>query len=367
MNNQATPQSKVYRLASLIEKDLRQRGLGAGDPYLTAIEAGSDFGVDQFTATRAMSLLAKRGILVRKRGVGTFVGKMEAETILPALRTLHVLKGPSKDEHRWSFPIGEIVQGLHNTMPGYQVQSNILPSHNPTEMVRQIFEQSSLDGSLAGMVLLSCPREIQEFVQEQRLPAISFGGVYPNTSDIPSIDLDQFETGRLQAEYLIHRGHRRIVLLMRDIWRPGDNRLVDGVHKAMADADLGFDSLITRSIPEEISLIKNEIHRLLFIDDRPTGLICRCWRFAETAVEVVRSRSMSVPEDLDIVFNHHDRDVSAQLNLPRTCAKLSCHEQVMLVAQTMEKIINGQQLESKHAALPVELVGPEQRQVSQDR
>lgn len=360
MNYSAAPQSKVYRLASLIEQDLRQRDLDAGDPYLTATEAGADFGVDQFTATRAMSLLAKRGLLIRKRGVGTFVGKMEPEAIMPALRSLHVLKGSAKGEHKWGFPIGEIVEGLHETLPGFQVQSNILPHHNPAE-IASLLEQRALDGSVAGMILLSCPREVQELVLENRLPAVSFGGVYPNTKNIPSIDLDQFESGRLQAEYLLNRGHRRIMLLMRENWRPGDNRLVDGVNKAMADAGLGFGALVTRSIPEEISLIKNEIHRLLFIDDRPTGLICRCWRFAETAAKVLRSRSMSAPDDLDIVFNHYDERISASLNLPRTCAKISSREQVKLVAGTLEKIINGQQLEDNHVVLPVKLVEPEQK------
>ncbi|MBN2296159.1 MAG: substrate-binding domain-containing protein [Pirellulales bacterium] len=358
MNYPTTPQSKVYRLASLIEQDLRRRDLDTGDPYLTATEAGADFGVDQFTATRAMSLLAKRGILIRKRGVGTFVGEVEPETTIPVLRSLHVLKGSGKDEHKWGFPIGEIVEGLHETFPGFQVQSNILPHHNPAEMVRLI-EQRTLDDSLAGMILLSCPREVQELVLENRLPAVSFGSVYPNTKKIPSIDLDQFESGRLQAEYLLKRGHRRIMLLMRENWRPGDNRLVDGVNKAMADTGLGFDSLVTRSIPEEDSLITNEIHRLLLMDDRPTGLICRCWRFAETALNAIRSRSMSVPDDLDIVFNHYDAKISAYLNLPRTCATLSSREQVKLVAQTLEKIINGKQLENNHVILPVKLVEPE--------
>ena len=85
MSETTTPRSRVQRLASLIEQDLRRRGLAAGDPYLTASEAGDDFGVDPFTATRAMSLLAKRGVLVRKRGVGTFVGRCESGRLGPGV------------------------------------------------------------------------------------------------------------------------------------------------------------------------------------------------------------------------------------------------------------------------------------------
>ena len=68
---------------------------------------------------------------------------------------------------------------------------------------------------------------------------------------------------------------------------------------------------------------------------------------------------MSIPEDLDVVFNHYDKSISGTLNLPRVCPKNSCSEQVRLVAQTLDKIINGNQIENQHVRLPVELVGPE--------
>ena len=157
MSETATPRSRVQRLASLIEQDLRRRGLASGDPYLTATEAGDDFGVDPFTATRAMSLLAKRGILIRKRGVGTFVGQCEPRSSSSALRCIHILKGPARDDARWSFPVGELVEGLHESLPGYQVQSDILSPQSFADFVRQIIERRTADGSLAGMILMGCP------------------------------------------------------------------------------------------------------------------------------------------------------------------------------------------------------------------
>ncbi|MCX7426525.1 MAG: substrate-binding domain-containing protein [Planctomycetia bacterium] len=348
----------MQRLASLIEQDLRRRGLASGDPYLTASEAGDDFGVDPFTATRAMSLLAKRGILIRKRGVGTFVGQCEPHPSASALRCIHILKGPARDDARWSFPVGELVEGLHESLPGYQVQSDVLSPQSFADFVRQVIERRTADGSLAGMILMGCPREVQELVLAHRVPAVIFGSAYPNTRALPSVDVDQYESGRLQAGYLLARGHRRLMLLMRETWRPGDNRLVDGVNRAMADAGLSFGALVTRSIPEEVALVRNEIERLLSLEDRPTGLICRCLRFAETALEVVQSRSLRVPEDLDVVFNHYDRAASAPLALPRVCPRLSSRQQVALVAQTLDRVIGGMPLATEHATLSVELVEP---------
>ena len=323
-------------------------------------------GVSPAMANRAMNVLAGRRLLTRHRRRGTFVGTaFQPSTPPQTLRVVHIFKGLINDENKWASVIGGCLHGLHTVLPGYQVQSNILPDHNPAKMVRQIIEQHTPNELLSGIILLSCPREVQEMVQElvreHRLPVVSFGAVHPSITRIPSLDHDQFESGRLQAKYLIDRGHRRIMLLMRENWLPGDNLLVEGVNQALADADLRYGVLSTHSTPEVVSLMKTEVARLLSIDDRPTGLICRSQLFAETAAEVARSCSIRIPEDLDIIFDANDRQLSAAPGLPRACAKHSIRNQLTMVAETLEKIIAGKQIENNHFVVSVELVGPEQR------
>ena len=201
---------------------------------------------------------------------------------------------------------------------------------------------------------------VQGLVRERGVPAVSYGTVYPNITEIPSVDQDQFESGRLQSQYLLERGHRRIVLLMHDNWRPGDNLLVAGVNQALVDAGLSYGVLATRSVSDDVALIRTEIDRLLRLDNRPTGLICRSQVFAETAREMARARSMKVPEELDIIFNSNDRAISATARLPRTVAKSSSREQLILVAEILERLIGGERLTDDRIVLPVELLGPDQ-------
>ena len=354
-------------IAETLRKDIHRRALRTGDHYLTAAEASQMLGVSPAMANRAMNVLAGRRLLIRQRRRGTVIGPaFQPRTPPQALRVIHIFKGLINDEKKWTSVIGDFLHGLHTVLPGYQVQSNILPRHNPAEMVRHICKQQTSNGSLSGIILLSCPREVQEMVQElvreHRLPAVSFGAVHHNITRIPSLDYDQFESGRLQAKYLIDRGHRRIVLLMRENWLPGDNLLVEGINQALVDASPSYGVLSTRSIPEVVALIKTEMARLLSIGDRPTGLICRSPLFAETAAEVARLRSMRVPEDLDIIFDANDRRFSAELNLPRTSAIYFSHKQLTMVAETLEIILGGKQIKNNHIILPVELVGPEQRE-----
>ena len=359
--------SRIDKLAQMLHEDIQRRKLSVGDHYLTAAEASRMLGVSPVMANRAMNVLADRRLLTRHRRRGTFIGPdFRPNTPPQALRVIHIFKGLIKDEKKWTAVIGDCLQGLHAVLPGYQVQSNILPHHNPANMVRQIFNRHTSDGSLSGIILLNCPREVQEIVQElireHRLPAVSFGMVHSNITRIPSLDHDQFESGRLQAKFLTDRGHCRILLLMQEHWLPGDNLLVDGIIQTLADVGSSHGVLTTRSIPEDVAIIKTEITRLLSIDDRPTGMICRSPLFAETAAEVARSRSMRVPEDLDIILHANGRHFSAELGLPRTSAKYSSRKQLTMVAETLKKIIDGKQIENNHIILPVELVGPEQRE-----
>ena len=155
-------------------------------------------GVSQVMANRAMNVLAGRRLLTRHRRRGTFIGPAFQSAAPPtALRVIHIIKGLSQNKKIWTPVIGDCLQGLHTVFPDFQVQSNILPLRNPSEMVRQIFNQHTANGSLAGVVLVSCPREEQELVQDllckHRLQAVSFGSVYPNITKIPSIDQNQFE------------------------------------------------------------------------------------------------------------------------------------------------------------------------------
>lgn len=356
--------TRIDKLAETLREDMHRRSLREGDAYLTAAEAGRMLGVSQVMANRAMNVLAGRRLVIRHRRRGTFVGPGFRPGTPKALRVIHVFKGLSRDERQWSRVIGDCLHGLHKTFPGYQVQSNLLPPHNPAELVRQVFEQFTPDGTLSGVVLLSCPREVQEVAQtlsrEHDVPAVSFGTLYPNITSVPSVDHDQFESGRLMAEYLTARGHRRMMLLMKEHWLPGDNRMLSGINRALADAKLYYGALSTRAIPEVATLARTEIAPLLSEDDRPTGIIARSPMFAEAALEVARARAMRVPEDLEIIFEANDRSFSADLGLPRACAVHSSGEQLTLVAETLEKLISGEPIEKMRMVLPSELVQPEE-------
>ena len=74
MSTEALDYSTVHRLAKRLERDIRLKNLVAGDRYLTATEAAQMLGCSRTVASRALFLLAKRAVLIRRRGQGSMVG-----------------------------------------------------------------------------------------------------------------------------------------------------------------------------------------------------------------------------------------------------------------------------------------------------
>ncbi len=77
-----------------------------------------------------------------------------------------------------------------------------------------------------------------QFLTKRELPAVVFGSLYPSVEGLPFVDRDQRRIGRLLAEHLLARGHKRILLLARQRMLPGDYLAIDAVRDTMDAAGL---------------------------------------------------------------------------------------------------------------------------------
>jgi len=349
MNEQLLQGSTVGQLASLIEHDVKSRGLSAGESYLTAQQVGQSFQVHPRTASRAMTLLAERGVLVRKRGAGTFVGPKAPAAAAVQAGCIHLLVSP--DRKRMGLPLGDLVDGVLEASGTPNVQCSLLPTFDQAAYVRGLIEKERAGGSLAGMVLVGCRREIQEAVLAGGVPAVVFGGVYASTSSLPSVDVDQFDSGRQLAQYLLGRGHQRLALVTRELWLPGDNLHHDGISRALAKLNMRHGSLIIRCISTEAALVADAIAELLAGDDRPTGLICRGPLFAEAAQTAAHELGLRLPQDVEVVFDHWTEH--SHMGLPHVYPELDYRAQAAVVGKMLRQLMEGTRPDSEHVVVPV--------------
>jgi DNA-binding LacI/PurR family transcriptional regulator len=348
-------QSNVHWLAERLEEDIRTRRLRAGESYLTTAQAGRQLGISKAMAYRAMKILADRQVLVSHPGRGTFVGPLASSVPVGQLKCIHILL--TRDYFQ---SIGHATHGwlvaLSAALPDHNIQFDFVPTSDAEMYVGQLLERGLADGTLSAVILAGCPQVVQEQVLNRGVPALVLGTDYSSTRQLPSIDADQFETGRLAAEYLLARGHRRIALLMREMWFPGDRRLFEGVGRALDKAGSGHEALVLRNLSVNMTVLDADVRRLFAAEDRPTGCVCRVPLFAEAVVRAAKAAGLAVPADVDVVTAGRDEQTAGSLQLPSVCMKVSMQDLMATGAQMLTQLFRGQQPDPIHVILPVELV-----------
>ncbi len=305
---------RVAQLAGMIELDIRRRGLSAGDTYLTSDQVGQMFGVHARMASRAMVILADRKVLERRRGVGTFVGPKAPPPSSVAIKCVHVLI--TDERLRTGFDSNGLMAGLMQAIPGTSLQFHQLPSHGAEAQVRSILQFGQSSGAMLGLVLVGCPRGVQQVVARSGVPALVFGTTHQDTSQLLSLDIDHRESGFLAAEYLRRRGRQRWALVLHETWLPGDNHLGDGIMDAMAQPGVRRPNLTVRSVPADPKLIEAEVRGLLESDDRPTGWIVCGELFCRSTLQEIARHDLVIGRDLDVVRVNYDALLEPAPGLP---------------------------------------------------
>ncbi len=333
MSNAVGQTPAIQELAMRLEQDVRSRGLREGARYLNTIEAGHTFGVSPATAHRAMKLLVDRKIIVRRNRAGTFIGSGMGPSQQVGIRTVYSLASLEKREYLSALS-GPMLKGLSRSIPKASVQFGFVPVVEAVEHVQGLLSFSPGDDSSIGVICASCPLEVYQFLADAKIPAVVSGTRPLGGPKLPSVAMDDFEAGRLLAQYLIDRGHRRIGLLATTLDRPGDKLLFDGISKPLYKARLLQNSLVFHVVSQNVLSVSLATEHLLEDDCHPTAIIARNERLADMANVAVKEMGLAVPDDVEIVFVDHATDEIQRSPHPHVQTTKTREESIMLMGET---------------------------------
>jgi len=347
--------SQLSILAQRIEGDIRARRLRPLERYYTSAEVGLMLGVSTATAHRAMNILVNRNLLSREHGRGTFVGAAIGPEQQVEVRTIYIFI----EEHQrdlTSVPLDAVLGAICGKLPHTNVQFSFIPSGAGVEYVRQLVETAQRAGHFAGAVPISCSREIYRFLAGTGAPVVVLGSLYPDQWQLASVDLDYRTSGRLLAEHLVGRGHRRIALFATGGGRPGDHAFYDGVSDALTAANLLPNVLVMRIFPQDLDAFRAQVKELLRHDDRPTGIICASDRLVSMIASFIEEVGLAIPGDIELTFQSQSTPGPALLRFPYVRPKPSTTEVAQTVAGMLDQLRRSRQpLEKKQVVIPVEL------------
>ncbi len=191
-------------------------------PICTEQSLMDEYGVSRITATRALTELLQKGILYRKRGVGSFVAKTVSpgtvSSDIPAHPGFHI--APNMISFLIPFDlttplVSEIAKILTEGLSekGYFMNvyiSNASPAREKANLKMLLSQNPS------GIIYLPFRDKmhfslINDFVMQNK-PVIILDK-YTDCPYIYNITSDNFQGGRLLTEHLISLGHRNIAFL----------------------------------------------------------------------------------------------------------------------------------------------------------
>lgn len=348
-----TASVRVRESADKLERHIRACSLKPGDRYITTEEAGKLLGISLVTTHRAMSLLAKRNILDRRRKAGTFIAA-GIRTEIKVINIHFFAPEQSRVESATQTNHWKQIDGMKSVLGHISAHFHFAPNQD-LGYVQEIVKKNSVAGLLNGAILILSSREMRSFFNLSGIPTVVEGGVEADLANLCWIQWDQIQAGRLLTAHLLERGHRRLATVMRDIWSIGEHLLHDGINESLTAAGLPSNTLRMRSAPNERSAILELTRGLFHEENPPTGFICRNEFQADCVAEAVREAGLSVPVDIT-----HCNPPSRPGQNRYACAapELSTFEFGKVAGEMFRQLMANQTPEPRGRQIPVRIETP---------
>lgn len=206
--------AKYLQLADWVKREIENGGLKEGGKLYSENELCCRFGLSRQTVRRAFGLLEEEGLLIRRRGSGTYIRDRHPER--PGKKTIAVV---STYVDGYIFP--RTIQGIENYLSGRGYSVQISFTGNLLERERMILEELAGRNEAAGVILeatksglpnpnLPLIRELME----KGMPILFINSYYP-LLPLPHVTLNDFLAAEMAVKYLADAGHRKIGALMK--------------------------------------------------------------------------------------------------------------------------------------------------------
>ena len=342
----------VSDAAKKIESDLQFRGLVSGERYISAEEAGVVIGVSMATADRAMRMLTDKGVLIRQRGRGTFVGPKAFENIDRHVKSIQIFM-PRLNESL-GMSLEDTMRGIHNVYPDVPVAINVFSADDPLSAFERVMSAYHSNGGIVGLGLILVPRVIQEQVVNRKLPAVLLGTPFSGVKGLVSMDVDHFRLGEILAGDLLSRGHKRFAMILRENVAPGDNDMLAGAKMKLGSAGICCDALSLRHCVLNRDCVRDTVRDLLKMENPPTALVG--YPFPEEirwVSEVAEELGLTVGKDFEYLTG-----LGATSSSPESCPARCCVSPDAVgerFGRLLAGVARGDVPEKAHTLLPVEL------------
>ena len=305
-----------------------------------------EYGYSYMTIRKAVDNLVTEGLLYKIPMKGTFVANRKSTK--------------KKTRIIGYFLDSSIVAGL--TSPYYSLIFNALQKQATKHGYSLIYftdiddsssykHMHNIDGAI-----ISCFPRVEHIVDEinQHIPVV----VIDNSSSdktIPSFIIDNFNAVRASVDYLCSIGHKRIGFMTgledSDV---GKNRYA-GYRSGLSQHGIKLNQKLVFKGDYSFESGAKGGDYFLSLKKPPTAVMCANDAMAIAMIRQAVQRGLNVPDDLSVI-GFDDIPVASQINPSLTTMAAPIDQITEMACNMLISLINGETPESKHIALPAQLV-----------
>ncbi|WP_294473472.1 GntR family transcriptional regulator [uncultured Ruminococcus sp.] len=295
-----------YKYLSIVEwvkKQIEEKGLKAGERFLTEKQLCEIHGVSRQTVRQALMLLESENVIVRVRGSGTFVGNGTGRTApVTAKGSIGVISTYFSD---YIFP--HIVTGVENVLGAAGCTMQLAITHNQVYEETQALE-SMLANGVQGLIVepsksaLPNPNmELYARIKRENIPLLFFNAKYP-WADQPCVAMDDYAAGKTVTDYLFSCGHRDIagIFALDDL--QGHKRYSGYMDSCLAHGVTASErNVMWFATSERNDIFTYTSDKLIELLRGKTAVVCYNDKMAVKLLQLCRQNGIRVPEDISVV------------------------------------------------------------------
>ncbi len=259
------------------------------------------FSLSRQTVRHAIGLLEQEGLIIRRRGSGTYINDdrhsgMEGRSRIAVISTY---------VDSYIFP--RTIQGIENHLfeRGYSVQISF--TNNLLERERTILEDIAARDDVAGIIIeatksgLPNPNlPLLRALMEKRIPILFINSYYPQLP-LPHVTLSDRVSAELAVKYLADAGHRRIGALMKFDDGQGHLRYAGYLDTCRELGIPAGDGGIVWLDTEGEGHLHDYCDRILRNFRDCTAVFCYNDKLAFQLEALLREEGIRVPEDISLI------------------------------------------------------------------
>lgn len=292
---------KYQQIVNWVRSRLESGDLNPGDKLTSENELCARFHLSRQTVRHAIGLLEEEGLVIRRRGSGTYIN----DNRLASMDGRNRIAVISTYVDSYIFP--RTIQGIENYLfeKGFSVQISF--TNNLLERERTILEDITARDDVAGIIIEATKSGLPNpnlplirTLMEKKIPILFINSYYPQLP-LPHVTLSDRLSAELAVKYLADAGHRKIGALMKFDDGQGHLRYAGYLDTCRRLGISAGDSGIVWLDTEGEGHLHDYRDRILRNFRDCTAVFCYNDKLAFQLEMLLKEEGIRVPEDISLI------------------------------------------------------------------